>query len=182
MASVFQTINLENDIGIDANLTLARTGPYAGLSIRLQIKGGRAYKRQLHLEERQKRLGYASFRSSDWKISLTPARGFEGHHVVDMNERLRDIWRNSRPIYVIVQDPDDGELYFGNLARMADVLPLAQDLVHSYDPSESDQRANSQPLGRYLARLHKKASRLNDDELRLYKTWGPPLSGLATNT
>jgi hypothetical protein len=170
---IFQTVNQENDIGVDAILTLARTGPYAGLSVRMQIKGGRAYKRRLHVEERQKRLGYASFRDSDWGIKLAPARDFEGHHVVDMNERLRDIWRNSRPIYVIVQDPDDGELYFGNLARMADVLPLAQDLVRSYDPTRPDQYTDSPRLGSHLSRLHSKVSGLSEDELRLYKTWVP---------
>jgi hypothetical protein len=76
---IFQAVNQENDIGVDAVLTLARTGPHAGLSVKLQIKGGRAYKRHLHLEERQRRLGYASFRDSDWRIrSLNPGAGVRG--------------------------------------------------------------------------------------------------------
>jgi hypothetical protein len=98
--------------------------------------------------------------------------GFEGHHVVDMNERLRDIWRNSRPIYVIVHDPDDDELYYGNLARMADVLPLAQDLANSYDPTRDTEYVSSR-LGRHLSRLHHPVSDLGEDELRLHKTWVP---------
>ena len=36
-----EKIDQENDIGIDAALTLARSGPDAGLSVNLQIKGGR---------------------------------------------------------------------------------------------------------------------------------------------
>lgn len=170
---IFQQVNVENDIGVDAALTLARTGPNAGLAARLQIKGGRTYKRSLHVDERQRRLGYASFRSTDWRINLTSALGFEGHHVIDMNERLRDIWRNSRPIYAIVHDPDDDELYFGNLARMADVLPLAQDLAGSYDRAGRNQDAFSPRLGRYLARLHEQVSSLSEDQLRLHKTWVP---------
>lgn len=169
----FQPVNLENDIGVDAVLTLARTGPHAGLSVKLQIKGGRKYKRRRHLEDRQKRLGYASFRGSDWRISLEPALGFEGHHGVEMNERLQDIWRNSRPIYVIVHDPDDDELYFGNLARMADVLPLAQDLAGSYDPARPSEYVDAPRLGKHLARLHDSISSLSDDELRLHMTWVP---------
>jgi len=44
-------------------------------------------------------------------------------HKIEMTARWRKLWRNSRPIYVIVQDPDDKELYWGNLARMADIAP-----------------------------------------------------------
>jgi hypothetical protein len=171
---IYQDVHLENDIGVDAYLTLASSGPNAGLSVRIQVKGRRKYKRALHVEERQRRLGFASFRSSDWKISLTSPLGFEGHHVIAMNERLRDIWRNSRPIYAIIQDPDDGELYFGNLARMADVLPLAQDLASSYDPDHPDRYSGRRAsLGRYLERLHRQISRLNDEELRVHETWLP---------
>jgi Domain of unknown function (DUF4365) len=170
---IFEEVDLRNDIGVDAILTLARSGLNAGLSIRLQIKGGRKYKRQRHIEERHRFMGYASFRSSDWNLALTPSRGFEGHHVIDIDTRLRDIWRNSRPMYVIVQDPDDGELYFGNLARMADVLPLDQDLVKTYERSSPNAHDDSPRLLRYLTRLHTNISHLSEDELRHYKTWMP---------
>jgi len=42
---VFQEIDLRNDIDQDAILDFARSGPNAGLSVALQIKGGRKYKR-----------------------------------------------------------------------------------------------------------------------------------------
>lgn len=93
-----EKIDQENDIGIDAVLTLARSGPDAGLSVNLQIKGGRKYKRRLHVNERYRRIGYASHRQVDWQLSadITPPCGFEGHHVVDMDSRLRVVWRNRR--------------------------------------------------------------------------------------
>ena len=164
-----EKIDQENDIGIDAILTLARSGRDAGLSVNLQIKGGRKYKRKLHVDDRYGRMGWASYRKTDWQLwtDVTPPRGFEGHHVVDIDSRLRVVWRNSRPIYVIVHDPDDDELYFGNLARMADVEPLDQDLASAYGP-DSDSAANKR-----LARAYKRVSGLNEDELRKHKTWIP---------
>lgn len=186
-----EKIDQENDIGIDAVLTLARSGRDAGLSVNLQIKGGEKYKRKLHVDERYSRRGMANFRRSDWTLwaEINPPRGFEGYHVVDMDERLRAVWRNSRPIYVIVHDPDDGELYYGNLARMADVEPLEQDLIGRSEgrraaSSRSQRQDHSCPDGggrdpseqrfyKYMTRVHKKISGLSDDELRVCKTWIP---------
>jgi hypothetical protein len=187
---LFEEIDQRNDIGIDAILTLARSGPDAGLSVNLQIKGGRKYKRQLHVDERYNRRGMANYRRADWKLwaDISPPRGFEGHHVIDMDERLRAIWRNCRPIYVIVHDPDDDQLYYGNLARMADVEPLEQDLARSWkrrtEPDISQWRDRSCPgCGRrdlseqrfydYMTSVHEKVSRLSEDKLRLHKTWIP---------
>jgi len=90
---IFQEIDLRNDIGKDAVLDLARSGDDAGLTVALQIKGGRKYKRK------------------------------DGHSI-PIDDRLRNIWRNSSiPIFVIVFDPDDEELYWGNLAVMAKMTP-----------------------------------------------------------
>jgi hypothetical protein len=170
---IFNKIDQEDDIGIDATLVLARTGPDAGLPVGLQIKGGRKYKRNLHVDEWYRRRGHASFRSGDWKLwkEITPPRGFEGHHVVDIDLRLRTIWRNARPVYVIVHDPDDDELYFGNLARMADVEPLAQDLAEAFERM-GGQEDNS-PFCRYLKGVHKRISALNEDQRRSSKTMIP---------
>jgi hypothetical protein len=66
-----------------------------------------------------------------------------GRHVIDMDSRLRTVWRNSRPIYVIVHDPDDDELYYGNLARMADVMPLDQDIAATYDALKVTKKATN---------------------------------------
>jgi hypothetical protein len=86
---IFQEIELRNDIGKDAVLDLARSGDDAGLTVALQIKGGRKYKRK-------------------------------NGHAIPIDDRLRKIWRNSSiPIFVIVLDPDDMELYWGNLTMMA---------------------------------------------------------------
>jgi Domain of unknown function (DUF4365) len=169
---IFNKIDLEDDIGIDATLVLARTGPDAGLPVGLQIKGGRKYKRNLHVDEWYRRRGQASFRSGDWQLwkEITPPRGFEGHHVVDIDLRLRTIWRNSRPVYVIVHDPDD-ELYFGNLARMADVEPLDQDLARAFE--RMNGREDNSPFYRYLKSVHKRISDLSDDQRRLCKTMIP---------
>lgn len=159
--------------GVNAVLTLASSGPDAGLSVNLKINGGREYKRKRHVDERYRRRGQASFRSSDprlWK-EIIPPRGFEGHHVIDMDSRLRDVWRNSRPIYVIVQDPDDSELYFGNLARMADVLPLKQELASTYE--RMDGGGDDARLNKYLAKVHEEVLGMEGDMLRLYKTWIP---------
>ena len=90
---IFQEIDLRNDIGKDAILDLARSGDDAGLAIALQIKGGQKYKRKVG-------------------------------HSIPIDARLRTIWRNSSiPIFVIVQDPDDRELYWGNLTEMANGAP-----------------------------------------------------------
>src|SRR5689334_17672525 len=79
---IFQEIDLRNDIGKDAILDLARTGGDAGLAVALQIKGGRKYKRK-------------------------------AGHSIPIDPRLRRIWSNSSlPVFVIVQDPDDCELYW----------------------------------------------------------------------
>jgi len=43
---IFQEIDLWNDIGKDAVLDLARSGDDAGLTVALQIKGGRKYKKK----------------------------------------------------------------------------------------------------------------------------------------
>jgi hypothetical protein len=86
---IFQEIDLRNDIGKDAVLDLARSGDDAGLTVALQIKGGRKYKRK-------------------------------NGHSIPIDDRLRKIWSNSSiPIFVIVLDPDDMELYWGNLTMMA---------------------------------------------------------------
>jgi hypothetical protein len=86
---IFQEIDLRNDIGKDAVLDLARSGDDAGLTVALQIKGGQKYKRK------------------------------DGHSI-PIDARLRNIWRNSSlPIFVIVLDPDDEQLYWGNLTEMA---------------------------------------------------------------
>jgi hypothetical protein len=90
---VFQEIDLRNDIGKDAILDLARSGHDAGLSVALQIKGGQKYKRK-------------------------------NGHSIPIDLRLRKIWLNSSlPVYVIVRDVEDGELYWGDLRRMIDTLP-----------------------------------------------------------
>jgi hypothetical protein len=90
---IFQKIDLDNDIGKDAVLDLAESGDDAGLMVALQIKGGRKYKRK-------------------------------NGHSVPIDDRLRKIWGNSSiPVFVIVLDPDDGELYWGNLGMMANMAP-----------------------------------------------------------
>lgn len=90
---IFQEIDLWNDIGKDAVLDLARSGDDAGLTVALQIKGGRKYKKK-------------------------------NGHSIPIDDRLRKIWRNSSiPIFVIVLDPDDMELYWGNLTLMAKMAP-----------------------------------------------------------
>lgn len=168
---IFDRIDQQNDIGIDATLTLARRGRYAGRRVNLQIKGGSKYKRKTHVDEFYSRYrGQASFRSADWRLQMEAARGYEGHHIVDVDARLRRIWRNSRPIYIIVQDPDDGELYFGNLARMMDVLPLDQEIASTY-ARMSDQDGSR--FSEYLASVHVSLSGMSQDELRRHKTWMP---------
>jgi Domain of unknown function (DUF4365) len=169
---LFEEVDQRNDNGVDAFLTLARPTHDSGLSVKLQIKGGEKYERKLHVDERHNRRGISHFDKSDWELQREPARGFEGHHVIDMDSRLRTVWRNSRPIYVIVHDPDDDELYYGNLARMADVMPLDQNIAATYDPLKGD-RDDDQRFDKYLARVYKQVSGLSEDKLRLHKTWIP---------
>ena len=171
---ILEKIDQENDIGIDAILTFVRTGPDAGRYVNLQIKGGRKYKRQTHVDDlyREQR-GMASFRSADWRLwkEIEPPRGYEGHHIIDVDGRLQAIWRNARPTYAIIQDPDDDELYFGNLTRMVDMEPLDQDLADVYDRMKRPNDGTT--FHRYLARVYERISRLNADEQRRHKTWMP---------
>ena len=171
---IFQRVSQENDIGVDALLTIARSGPDAGLSVRLQIKGGKSYKGKLHIDARYLKRGMASYRSVDWKLwkEVRPPQGFEGWHIVDMDSRLQNVWRNSRPIYIIVQDADDGELYWGNLAIMADVEPLDQDLAESFTRLSTEDKDDS-PFYKHLESIHKRVSRLNERQLGKHKTWIP---------
>lgn len=91
---IFQEIDLRNDIGKDAILDLARSGADAGLSVALQIKGGKKYKR---------RTG----------------------HAIPLDHRLRYVWSNSSlPVFVIVRDVDDGNLYWGNISHMLAATPI----------------------------------------------------------
>lgn len=170
---VFTKIDGEDDIGFDGTLNLARTGSDAGLTVNLQIKGGRKYKRRIHVDDWYQRRGQASFRSADWQLwdIMTAPRGFEGHHVTDMDVRLRNIWRNGRPAYVFVHDSDDGELHFGNLARMADVEPLAQELVRNFNPTKNAGR--NPKLHRYLTSVDRRISRMSEEEVRTCRTMIP---------
>lgn len=126
---IFQEIHQENDNGKDAFLGLAWSGPDAGLIVWLQIKGGEKYK----VRRKPNRLRDMDYLYNQ-EFGVVPD-GEEGRHIVGINPRWRRIWSYSRPIFVIVQDPDDGDLYFGNLARMADLampdekaIPLYPDL------------------------------------------------------
>ena len=102
---IFEKIDLESDIGIDAILTFARRGPDAGRFVNVQVKGGKAHKRATYIDEfYSKHRGMASLRSTDWRLWKEPPRGYEGHHIVDLDARLKAVWHNARPTYVIVQD------------------------------------------------------------------------------
>ncbi len=134
---IFQEIDLRNDIGKDAILDLARTGDDAGLAIALQIKGGQKYKRK------------------------------DGHSI-PIDPRLRSIWRNSSiPIFVIVLDPDDGELYWGNLSEMVKKASGESGTV----PVSPNARLTPDGLDRFLevARLECSARR-SDPLLNLTST------------
>jgi hypothetical protein len=127
---IFQEVHQQNDNGKDAFLGLAWFGPDAGLIVWLQIKGGKKYKRSRKVN----RLRNMDIRYNPEFGIATPV-GAEGRHIVGINRRWRRIWSDSRPMFIIVQDPDDEELYFGNLARMADLampdereIPLYPDL------------------------------------------------------
>jgi hypothetical protein len=137
---IFQEVHQQNDNGKDAFLGLAWSGPDAGLIVWLQIKGGKKYK----LIRKANRL-----RDMDpetdirWPIINDSS---EGRHVVHINPRLQQIWSNSRPIFIIVQDPDDEELYFGNSARMADLAMPSERKISLYP----DVRLTPDGLDRFL--------------------------------
>jgi Domain of unknown function (DUF4365) len=85
---IFEKIDLESDIGIDAILTFARRGPDAGRFVNVQVKGGKTYKRATHIDEfYSKYRGMASLRSTDWRLwkEIEPPRGYERHHIVDVD-------------------------------------------------------------------------------------------------
>lgn len=171
---IFEKIDLESDIGIDAILTFARRGPDAGRFVNVQVKGGKTYKRATHIDEfYSKHRGMASLRSTDWRLwkEIEPPRGYEGHHIVDVDARLKTVWHNARPTYVIVQDPDDDELYFGNLTRMVDMQPLDQDLADVYERMHKPN--DGSVFHTYLAAVHERISRLDDEERSHHKTWMP---------
>ena len=171
---IFEKIDLESDIGIDAILTFARRGADAGRFVNVQVKGGKTYKRATRIEEfYRKYRGMASPRIGDWKLweEIQPPRGYEGHHIVDVDARLKTIWQNARPTYVIVQDPDDGELYFGNLTRMVDMQSLDQDLADAY--VRMGMPDDGSVFHTYLKSLHESISPLGKAERRQYKTWMP---------
>lgn len=89
---ILEKIDQESDIGIDAILTLFRRGRDAGRYVNLQIKGGQTYKRKAHVDDLySKRRGMVSLRSADWKLwkEVQPSRGYEGHHIIDVDERLK---------------------------------------------------------------------------------------------
>ena len=120
-----------NDIGKDAVLDLARSGDDAGLTIALQIKGGRKYKRK------------------------------DGHSI-PVDDRLRNIWRNSSiPIFVVVLDPDDGELYWGNLTEMVKMAPGGVKTV----PVLPDIRLTPDGLENFLAIARLECSARRSDPL-----------------
>jgi Domain of unknown function (DUF4365) len=113
---IFQEVDLRNDIGKDAILDLSRSGDDAGLCVALQIKGGKKYKR-------------------------------ENGHSIPVNPRLRHIWRNSSiPIFVIVRDVADDQLYWGDLNLMAEAL-LENSRTAALTP---DQRLTPDGLDRFL--------------------------------
>ncbi len=85
---IFQEIDLRNDIGKDAILDLARSGTDAGLSVALQIKGGKKYKRKA------------------------------GHSIPIDTRLRNIWQNSSLPIFVIVRDVDDGHLYWGSITCM----------------------------------------------------------------
>jgi Domain of unknown function (DUF4365) len=144
---IFQEVHQENDNGKDAFLGLAWSGPDAGLIVWLQIKGGGKYK----LRRKPNRL-----RDMDHfyrqEFGTVPV-GEEGRHAVGINPRLRRIWSYSRPMFVIVQDPDDGELYFGNLARMADLAMPGEKKIPLYP----DLRLTPDGLDRFMKAAREEA-------------------------
>ncbi len=99
---IFHEIDLRNDAGKDVILDLGRSEKDLGLTVSLQIKGGDKYKRK-------------------------------SGHVIEINSRLRSLWLNSNtPIFVVAQDPNDGELYWGNLKEMAERAPQESKSAYLY--------------------------------------------------
>ena len=148
---IFQEVQQQNDNGKDAVLGLAWSGADAGLMVWLQIKGGRKYKLR----------GPNRLRDMDYRFNgefgYRPV-GEEGRHIIPINARLRRIWSDSRPIFILVQDPDDEEMYFGNLARMADLampdenqIPLYPDLrIRPPDPTLEPFEQDRTELDRFI--------------------------------
>lgn len=169
---IFDKIDQENDIGIDAILRVRR-GPDAGLFVNVQVKGGDKYKRASHIDQIYSKRGMASLRSGDWMLwpAVEAPRGYEGHHWVDVDTRLKTVWHNARPTYVLVQDPDDEELYFGNLTRMVDMQPLDQDLAKVYE--RMGKPDDGSPFHTYLAKVHARLAGLPDDKQNQHKTMMP---------
>jgi hypothetical protein len=148
---IFQEIHQRDDNGKDAILGLAWTGADAGLIVWLQIKGGQECK----LKGKPNRLRDMDYQFNH-EFGYRPV-GEEGRHVIPIDNRLRRIWSDSRPIFVLVHDPDDEELYFGNLARMADLampgetqIPLYPDLrIRPPDPTLEPYEQNRTELDRF---------------------------------
>jgi hypothetical protein len=124
---IFQEIHQRGtDSGRDAVLGLGWTGPDAGLLVWLHIQGGEEFK----LRGQPNRLRDMDYRFNN-EFGYRPV-GEEGRHVIPIDGRLRRLWSDSRPIFVLVQDPWDEELYFGNLARMADLAQPGEDHIPLY--------------------------------------------------
>jgi hypothetical protein len=148
---IFTEVHQRSDNGKDAVLGLAWSGPDAGLIVWLQIKGGGEFK----LKGKPNRLRDMDYRFNH-EFGYRPV-GEEGRHVIPIDNRLRRIWSDSRPIFVLVHDPDDEELYFGNLARMADLalpgesqVPLYPDLrIRPPDPLLEPYEQNRTELDRF---------------------------------
>ena len=148
---IFTEVQQRGDSGKDAILALAWTGPDAGLMVWLQVKGGQECK----LKGKPNRLRDMDYRFNH-EFGYRPV-GEEGRHVIPIDNRLRRIWSDSRPIFVLVYDPDDEELYFGNLARMADLalpsetqIPLYPDLrIRPPDPTLEPYEQNRTELDRF---------------------------------
>lgn len=57
---------------------------------------------------------------------------------------------------------NDDELYFGNLTRLIDMQPLDQDLADVYE--RMNKPNDGSVFHTYLAAVHERISRLNDEE------------------
>jgi hypothetical protein len=170
---IFQEVHQQNDNGKDAFLGLAWSGTDAGLIVWLQIKGGKKYK----FKGKPNRLRDMDFRYNP-EFGVTAPVGEEGRHVIPIDCRLRPIWSDSRPIFVLVQDPDDGELYFGNLARMADLampderqVPLYPDLrIKPPDPGQEPEAQDRSELNRFKEAVRAEARHpIPADEITPYE-------------
>jgi hypothetical protein len=148
---IFTEIHQRGDSGKDAVLGLGWSGPDAGLLVWLTVKGGEEFK----LKGKPNRLRDMDYRFNH-EFGYRPV-GEEGRHVIPIDNRLRRIWSDSRPIFVLVHDPWDEELYFGNLARMADLalpgedqVPLYPDLrIRPPDPTLEPYEQNRSELDRF---------------------------------